>query len=340
MTPTDLVASVTPSTLGAGSPRAMARWVALGAAALALAVGEPSAWAQARAEDRVAAESLFSDARRLMEAGDYAGACPKLEASRRLEAGLGTTLNLGHCYERLGRTASAWAEFKSAAAEAQKAGDAVRKATALERAAALEPRLSRLQLDVTDPDVSVLRNGDPVSPAVLGSAIPVDPGTYRLEARAPGKRSWQRSVEVAAAGALVEVEIPALELDPAAAPAPGSAPAAMREPSQASGAGRTWAWVLGGVGVASLTAGTSFALLAASSWSKAESGCRDLPYDCSPDAVSRAENASTFATLATVGFVAGGAALGASLLLFSTSPDADGAELALTPSSVTLKGRF
>ena len=109
------------------TPRALR--VGRGLCAAGLLCVTSDAWAQARSEDRVAAESLFTDARRLMQAGDYEQACPKLEASRRLEPGLGTTLNLGDCYEKIGRTASAWGEFRSAAAEAQKVGDAVRKAT-------------------------------------------------------------------------------------------------------------------------------------------------------------------------------------------------------------------
>src|SRR5262245_14840909 len=106
-------------------------------------------------DDRVAAESLFSSGRELMQAGKYQEACEKFESSRRLEPALGTTLNLANCYEKLGRTASAWAEFKSAAAEAQRLGDPTRKATALERAAALEPKLSRLWLQADDPSISV-----------------------------------------------------------------------------------------------------------------------------------------------------------------------------------------
>jgi hypothetical protein len=326
----------------------------------ALVMGAEPARAQASTEDRVAAESLFSDARRLMQAGDYAHACPKLEASRRLEPGLGTTLNLGDCYEKLGRTASAWAEFKSAAAEAQKLGDALRKATALERAAALEPRLSRLQIDVADPSVSVYRNGEALSAAVLGSAIAVDPGSYELEARAPGKATWKQTVRVEGAAATVEVDVPALADEPGAAatslpqpaPLPGAGPLASATPVPASpepappaassgGSERTLAWVLGGVGVAAVATGATFGLLASSSWSKAKDSCQDPPYECTPDAVSQAGDASSRATVATVAFLVGGAALGTSLVLFLTSSDEPAsAELALSPSSVTLRGRF
>lgn len=300
--------------------------------------------AQVSTEDRVAAESLFTDARRLMQAGDYEKACPKLEASRRLEPALGTTLNLGDCYDKLGRTASAWAEFKSAAAEAQKAGDAVRKTTALERAAALEPKLSRLQINVADPGVSVLRNGDPVSAAVLGSAIPVDPGSYELEARAPGKAAWSQVVVVRGAGALVQVDIPALADDAGATaeelPAPADPSgrehtAAIDQPPD-----HTLAWVLGGVGVASVAVGATFGLMASSNWSEAKDGCIDYPFGCEGDAVDQADDASTQATVATVAFIVGGAALGTSVVLFMTSADEPGAEVAFTPTSVSLRGRF
>jgi hypothetical protein len=342
MTPT---ASVPPRLSAASRRLLRSSCLGLAATALGLWLAEPEAHAQPEAhtqattEDRVAAESLFSDARRLMQIGDYTSACPKLEASRRLEAGLGTTLNLGHCYEKLGRTASAWAEFRSAAAEAQRAGDGARKAAALERAEALEPRLSRLQINTAQTNVVVLRNGEPLSSAVIGSAIPVDPGSYQLEARAPGKLAWQRTVAIDGAGALVEVDIPALTDDPETSS--GAVLPAPADTTDARGTQRTVAWALGGVGIAAVAIGTTFTVLAASSWSKAESGCRDLPYECSPGAVGRADDADRYATLATIGFAAGGAALGASLVLFLTSADdGTGAELALTPRAVSLRGRF
>lgn len=314
----------------------------LAASGAGLGVVAPEAWAQARAEDRVAAESLFVEARRLMDAGDYERACPKLEASRRLEPAPGTTLNLADCYEKRGRTASAWAEFKGAAAEAQRAGDAARKSTAADRAAALEPRLCRLQIDAEEAGVSVLRNGEPLDAELLGGAMPVDPGSYRLEARAPGKATWDQTVEVRGEGQLVQVRVPALasELDPlepsAAAASEPASPPPMEAP--ASGSQRTIAWALGGVGAASLAAGTTFGLLASSKWSDAKDSCA---YECGPGDVNQGGDAGTLADVATVSFILGGAALGTSLLLFLTdSEERTSTRLAITPSHVMLKGRF
>lgn len=327
-------------TLRPTAQRLFSAALALGICGACLGAGAPEARAQARTEDRVAAESLFAEARRLMQSRDYEQACAKLEASRRLEPALGTTLNLAACYERLGRTASAWAEFKSAAAEAQRVGDAARKSAAAEHAAALEPRLCRLQIDVDEPGVSVLRNGEPLSVEVLGNGIPVDPGSYRLVARAPGKLTWEQTVEVSAEGQLVEVRIPALASS-ITSPEPTAAPDPPPVADAASDAQRTWAWALGGVGVASLAVGTTFGLLASSSWSEAEEGCANPPNGCDPDSVNQSDRAGTQADVATAAFVVGGAALGTSLLLFLTdSEEPPSTTLAITPSQLSLKGRF
>jgi hypothetical protein len=66
------------------------------------------------------AEQMFQDARELMKKGDYQAACPKLEASHKLEARSGTLIVLANCHEQIGKTATAWVEYKDAAALAQK----------------------------------------------------------------------------------------------------------------------------------------------------------------------------------------------------------------------------
>ena len=83
--------------------------------------------AQSSSGDKAAADALFDEGKRLLAAGDTAQACAKFETSMKLFDQLGTRLNLADCYEKVGRTASAWAEFREAASLATKRGN--RRAT-------------------------------------------------------------------------------------------------------------------------------------------------------------------------------------------------------------------
>ncbi len=80
----------------------------------------------------------------MLEAGDIPAACTKFEASETLQNDLGTLLHLGDCYERAGRTASAWHTFLEAQAVALDKKDPEREQVASARVAALQPKLIRV----------------------------------------------------------------------------------------------------------------------------------------------------------------------------------------------------
>src|SRR3954464_4457066 len=148
--------------------------------------------------DEAAARALFAEARRLAAAGDYADACPKFEASFRLNPGIGTNFNLADCFEHTGRIASAWARFLDVAAATKLAGQPEREQVAPQRAAALEPRLAHLVLAVAAPAPGLVVERDQVTvpPSSWGVALPIDPGVHTIKVTAPGKRSWSTEVRV------------------------------------------------------------------------------------------------------------------------------------------------
>jgi hypothetical protein len=82
--------------------RAFSMSLALGLGAWALPCrAEPST------QDVAAAQALFDEAKRMLDDGQAAAACPKLEESLRLDVGIGTRYHLARCYELTRRTASA-----------------------------------------------------------------------------------------------------------------------------------------------------------------------------------------------------------------------------------------
>src|SRR5258708_3956605 len=82
------------------------------------------------------ADTLFTAAKQLRAGGQVADACPMFAESKRLAPAVGVTLYLADCYERLGRTASAWDQFRDAERLAHERGDEKRASVAHGRAQA------------------------------------------------------------------------------------------------------------------------------------------------------------------------------------------------------------
>ncbi|MRG98036.1 hypothetical protein [Polyangium spumosum] len=190
----------------------MLRWIGV-----AFVVGLCSGRAYAGpAEDRAAADVLFREARALAKEGRHGEACPKFAASQALDPRPGRLLALGDCYEKAGQTASGWATFREAEAAAGAVGDDARREEAARRAGELEPRLSKLVIEVGAGarvgGLVVKRNGEVVEAEAWGKAVPVDPGPQVIEAGAPGRKGWAGKMVVEGEGATVRVEVPGLEV--------------------------------------------------------------------------------------------------------------------------------
>jgi hypothetical protein len=303
---------------------------------------------------RADAEALFNQGRDLMTAGKFAEACPKLEASQQLDPGLGTMLNLADCYEKTGRTASAWAEYREAIPLARAAGSQPRLDLATERAQALQERLSTLTIraisgDDGDAHLEIRRDGVALQEAELGAPIPVDPGEHVIEAAAPGRRPWSSKVQVTGDAAKVSVEVPPLQatgggsapLDArpvATTPATTTAARSERQPGSAQ---RVTALVLGGAGVVGVGLGAFFGLQASRKWSDAKGECADYPYGCSARAADLRSSAHSAGALSTIAFVAGGALLATGVVLYVTAPTNEArVALGVGPGSAYARGSF
>ncbi len=311
-----------------------------------------AAHAQTPSTNKVTAEALFEDGRQLMTEGKYAEACPKFAASERLDASTATLLNLASCYERQGRTATAWATYKEAASAANAAGRSDYLVAAERHASALEPNLARLTLNVDQPveGLRVERDGVAVDRAEWGISIPVDPGSYSVVASAPGHKSWASSVAVTQNGAQVMVTVPALEAQTEASAPPPPAPVPVAavpvaaapspvEPDRHSGssAQNAIAWVIAGAGVVGLAIGTGFAVSAKNEYSRSLSQCETADPDlCTRQGVNARNDARSQGDVATLAFGVGAAAVVAGAVLWLTAPhtgsDRSGTSLLVAPT--------
>jgi len=277
----------------------------------------PSAWGEPRdAGAAAAAQKLFEEGRALMNEGRTAEACPKLAASQRLDPGAGTLLNLGECYEKTDKLASAWATYREAEAVAQRAGQKERATHCGARAQALFQKLSYLTIHVAShvPGLSIRRNGDVVPEVTLATAIPVDGGAHVIEASAPGRRPWKQVVQVRSSGEQAKIAVP--ELAQVSGPTEAGA-GATREPS--SNLQRTIGWATVGVGAAVFGTGLVFGAIAKSHNDEANDGhCTAV--DCDARGVALLRDAKDASTVSTV-LVLGGAAVAVTgVVLVLTSP--------------------
>lgn len=250
----------------------------LGACAPAHAQDDPDIKAKA-------ARQHFQDGIALYNRGEFERACREFEASLALFSGVGSRGKLAECYERIGRTASAWRLYREVLRLAR---DEARRTLARKRIADLEPRLARLTIEVGAASgldgFTVARNGVAISAPSFGQPIIVDPGVYRIAAGARQYREFVANVKIAEGGA-VTVEVP------------------MLRPLGDRPGRRTTGLIVGGVGLAlMLGGGGTFGLLARSQWQTAQQmGCDLAAGVCTETAGFEAyEQARRNATLANI----------------------------------------
>lgn len=259
--------------------------------------------------DAAAAEQLYKEGKALAKKGDYAAACPKLEASYRLDKGLGTLVNLADCHERVGKLASAWAEWNEAHDLAKRDKDEVRAKFAAERRDKIEPKLPKLQINVKNPvdSLAVYRGDSKIEAATYGSALAVDPGEVVVSVRrgeqvlksetVTTKASQTASVELDLAALDAEFPPPKVAPPPATtAPTPAPAPPPPRPPPP-SGSQKTIGFVVGGVGVVALITAGVLEGMALSKKSKADEPDQCVNGYCSPNGFQTVEDAKDLATI-------------------------------------------
>jgi hypothetical protein len=321
-----------------------------GLAALGIALAAHPAWAEApepnapapRAvtHDPAAAEVLFRAGRQLLQEGRLEEALAKFEESYRLDPTAGALFNQGECRYRQGKTASAWALYQQAATLADVQGKPDIYELALQRQRELESDLSYVTLHVAKPvpGLEVKRDGVLVGPAQFDVSIPVDPGRHIITAQAQGYESIQIAVVVQEKHDRQTVNVPALKEQPISqvasiAPQPKPTPLAAspsatlpRSEPSTKPAGSPLPWVLGGVGAASVVAGSVSGILALRENDYAKDHC-PTRVNCSPNVLQAQGRRDTESAIAQVTIPVGILALGGAatwlLLTPRTTPSED-----------------
>ncbi|MGC4069045.1 MAG: hypothetical protein QM784_31260 [Polyangiaceae bacterium] len=325
-----------------------------------LNVASPSvASAQAEAETKEQrAEALFSSARQLLELRQYPLACPKLEQSQQLDPAVGTLLYLAFCYEMTDRFALAWRTYRAAEAGARAQGQGERVKLARLRASLLEPKLALVRVEAACPltDVAISLDEAQLSSQELERGVRLEPGRHRLRLRSRHLLAYEAVFEVRSGEESV-VPLDCKNVEKLTRVEPGSA--TRRDVSKSNAYGhskvgsesdhggavrRLLGFASGTIGVVALGIGTVYALDSAHKSEDAEKYRRSGTDIYDEPGFTLNREALESRSMAIVGFVVSGVALGgATVLLWPRSPakgrgqsQSRGIRFAISPQSFHL----
>lgn len=305
-----------------------ARAAALTAVAISLALS-----GTARAADPAAAREQLKMGYELAQDGKCDKAIPHLLESLRLDPRAITLINLASCEEKTGRWAAALGHWADARGRAQSESATLIEEEATKRARDLEKKIPRLTIVLgsgAPNGTEVARDGVVLGAVSLGVAMPVDPGSHVVVARAPGRAEGSKTV------ALAEGESARVEVAPGGTVATvgtndkSAGPAVDRAPKSGGGTSPL-VWIGFGTAIAGVTVGSISGLLALERGSNAKEACPENRC-ADPADLDRVEGGRTLGWISTISFaVAGVGALVGVYGLIAVKP---------APNGVALVGRF
>jgi hypothetical protein len=275
-------------------------------------VASATSQAQTEAGGPPSAAELFRQGRAAMVARDYATACPKLEASVRLEAHVGNLISLAECEEATARLAAARGHWQQAADLARGLGDQ-RESFAREKLAILDPRVPRLTIrraPGSPETMTVARDDVALGPGSFDIPLPVEVGTHVVVTRAEGFEPTRIEVTFAERDAkIIDVE-PGRALSPPV-PEPHEVVLPVTPTGPRARIQRPVAIGFAGAGVIAAGVGTGFGIAA-------------LHGNSLPPTDTARNTARTDGDVSTGMFIAAGALVGTAAVLWFTAPKALG----------------
>jgi len=303
--------------------------------------GQAQAQQQPSAADRTTARRLGNEGVVALKNGDFDTAADRFERANDLVNAPSFLVLLARARVGQGRLVEAYEIYRTIIRE----GVQPDKPEAFKRALAeakgevkgLEPRLAWVAVNVVGArpeQVDVTLNGSVIPSAALGAQRPADPGTLRVVAKADGYRTVEKTLELTEGQHVPPIELKLEEL-----PKPQvAAPVQLEQPVMTADGGEpsfisqsTLGYVALGLGAAGLAVGTVTGIMAINKrqelndfecYQEVGNTCYlENDPETVNEAVSAKEDLDTFATAATISYVAGGALAATGIILLLTAPD-------------------
>lgn len=278
-------------------------------------------------QELAAARALFEEALALEREEKWEEALAKLERVGQVKMTPQVRFHIALCHENLGQLVDAINGFELAVQEARAKGAQDVIDAAPPRAEKLRARVAQLTFSVEGivRTSKIFLDGEEVSWALADTRIPVDPGDHVLEVRRDGEVIERRALSFAegqeqqVALVIDDPEPPPPKPPPPPPPDPVVVAPASPSPDES---GRIPAYVVGGVGVASLIASGVLFGLRERSIAKVRCDDRETFTGCDPRDRPFAEEGERIDVASKVLLGVGGAALATGVVLwFVLAPD-------------------
>jgi hypothetical protein len=294
------------------------------------------------AADRATARRLATEGQIALKKGDYDTAADRFDRANDLLAAPTFLVRLARARAGQGRLVEAYEIYRKIIREGVGSDppDAFKRALVEAKLEVknVEPRLAWVSVNVVgaNPNLVEVRLNNAVIPsAALGAQRPVDPGTLRARATADGYRPAEAEVQLAEGEHLPAIELRLVALPKSERPievSEAEGPIMTHDGGEPAFISQsTLSYLTLGLGAAGLAVGGVTGLLAYKRRSDLAGLCNppgESPchiYD--PDGSRRTEaekthhEMNTYATAATIGFIAGGALAATGLILLITAPE-------------------
>jgi hypothetical protein len=270
------------------------------------------------------AKVLFKQGLDDMMAERYDSGCPALEQSYQLSGLAGALFTLAECNAKWGKMATALKHYRSYLAaysklspeKREKQGE--RQKLASEQVAALQGAAPKLVIALaagTPEGVIIKRDGELVPADDIGAPMPVDPGGHSVEATFPSGETKTYEVEMAAAeNKRLVIRLPSAGEQDAPAPDEDGSGDSMR----------TWALVIGGVGLVGVVVGAATGAGAIATRGTLDDNCVDTV--CNQEGKDAADTTKLLGNISTISFAVGGAALVTGVVLYLIAPNGEDTE--------------
>lgn len=299
-----------------------------------------------------AAKQLVSDADKLAAAYRYGDACPKYDEAAKLAPSAVAEERAALCYELWNKKLDAWKRFSAALALAEKE-KSDRLPILKSKVELLESKFPKLTITLIPadevPGLVVKRDGQVLTKAQLNALLPLTPGEHKIEASAPGYKTFSQTLKVEDGQTIPPIRIPQLDEDPNAGAAanPSGAQAARENPpalplgptkadADAGKTQRIAGYITGGAGIATMIVSVALGINAKATYDQSSGLCNDAN-QCNATGIALRDDASSKAAVSTVVFFGGLAITAVGVVLVLTAPTHANSKVSASPGGLKIR---